>query len=133
MNETYDLKCITFNGEQRDVVIRTYENDESIEIIFCFDDMEISICAENFFEGLLELRKELEKKNIKLLCKGCSINVYPSAMILQMGAGRMAYCLTMGQPARMSSLINIFDACELNEYASIDEQLKYFNQWCDSL
>ncbi|MCR4803173.1 MAG: hypothetical protein K5895_09245 [Lachnospiraceae bacterium] len=44
--------------------------------------------GDNYFETLIELRRELEKMDIKLLCKGGCENVYPSGMILNMGTGR---------------------------------------------
>lgn len=132
MNEKYKLKCLVDSDEQ-EVVIDTYENDNDVEIRFLFKNLIISRKADNFFEALVSLRKELEKREVKLLCKGCCINVYPSAMILEMGAGRKAYCLVMGEQAKMSSLVDIFESCEVNEYSSVDEQFEFFNQWIESL
>ena len=52
--------------------------------------------GDNYFDTLIDLRVELEKLDIKLLCKGCCKNIYPSGMLLSMGAGRKAYTLIFG-------------------------------------
>lgn len=41
-------------------------------------------------------------------------------MILSMGIGREAYYLTMGKQAE--TLVDIFDNCSSQEYATIEEQ-----------
>ena len=89
--------------------------------------------GDNYFDTLIKLREELEKLNIKLLCKGCCKNVYPSGMLLCMGAGRNAYTLIYGEQAKMNSLVDIFDSCSIDEYATIQEQLEYFGEWTCSL
>ncbi|MDE5782646.1 MAG: hypothetical protein K2I03_14415 [Lachnospiraceae bacterium] len=76
--------------------------------------------GDNYFETLIELRQELEKMNIKLLCKGCCKNVYPSEMLLNMGAVRKAYTLIYGEQAKMNLLVDIFDSCSIEEYATIE-------------
>lgn len=117
----------------QDGIIRAYENDEDVEIVLKVGDISIVKQADNFFEALIEIRKKLEKKKIKLLCKGCCKNVYPSAMILNMGSGRKAYSLTIGEPARLDSLVDIFSTCEVQEYASVDEQFNFFTKWLASI
>ena len=96
-------------------------------------DYTIIILGDNYFDTLIKLREELEKLNIKLLCKGCCKNVYPSGMLLCMGAGRNAYTLIYGEQAKMNSLVDIFDSCSIDEYATIQEQLEYFEEWTCSL
>lgn len=91
------------------------------------------ILADNYFDTLIKLREELEKSNIKLLCRGCCKNVYPSGMLLCMGAGRNAYTLIYGEQARTDSLVDIFASCSVDEYATIEEQLEYFEEWTHSL
>ncbi len=132
MIEEYIVKYIKDN-EIKDAIIKADEEfGDGVELTILLNDLKISKEADNFFEALIEIRKELEEKDIKLLCKGCSLNVYPSAMILNMGTGIKAYQLTMNEQAKMSSLVNIFETCELEEYASISEQYNFFNEWCSS-
>lgn len=131
MSEKYKIKYVICEKE-REGTIETYENDDDVEIVLNIGDIVIKKQADNFFDALVEIRRELEKENIKLLCKGCCRNVYPSGMILDMGSGRKAYQLTMGEPAKMSSLVDIFEICQAEEYASVDEQYNFFNKWLDS-
>ncbi len=132
MCEEYTVKCVISENEQ-DGIIQTYENENDVEVALRIGNIFIVKQADNFFEALVEIRKVLEKKGIKLLCKGCCRNVYPSSMLLGMGSGRKAYLLKMGEQARMSSLVDIFETCQIEEYASVDEQYNYFDKWCDSI
>ena len=109
------------------------EKEDVVEIKFCSADFMIQKQGDNYFDTLIEIRKDLEKQNIKLLCKGCSKYVYPSAMLLSMGTGEKAYVLTYGKRAKMESLVNIFDSCSVDEYATIQEQLEYYKGWIKSL
>ncbi len=79
------------------------------------------------------MRRELENINIKLLCKGCCRNVYPSAIILSMGEGRKAYALTYGEQAKMENLVDIFTLCLVEEYATVKQQADFFQEWTNSL
>lgn len=132
MDEVYNILCDK-NGINQYAKVELIENDEDVSLIFMHDEFCTKINAENYFDALISLRKELEKRSIKLLCKGCARNVYPSAMILSMGTGEKAYTLTMGKQARMSDLVGIFEPCNIQEYASIIEQETFFKEWLNSL
>ena len=124
MCDVYQVKYIEKNIE-RNGVIKAIENEEDVEIAVQLDNVEIVKRSDNFWEALLSVRRELELKEIRLLCKGCCKNVYPSAMMLSMGAGRRAYVLNMGEQAKRESLVD--------EYSSIAEQQNYYDEWCDSI
>ncbi len=109
------------------------EHEDEVRVDFIYFDKKISKYADNFFDALLELRKELEELGIHLLCKGCSKTVYPSAMQLNMGEGRQAYDLTLGKQASNNMIVDIFAPCNENEYASAEEQHSYFLKWIESL
>jgi len=130
--EICNVSCID-NGEEKNAIIELIENENSVMINFILGDLVLTKASDNFFDALLELRKELEKTNIKLLCKGCSRNVYPSGMLLSMGSGRKAYSLTYGLQARTEALVDIFESCSYIDYATIGEQLAYFEGWASSL
>lgn len=132
MCEEYTIKYI-INEIEREGIIQAYENEDDVKIVMKMEDMFIEKQADNFFEALIEIRRELEEKSIKLLCKGCCRNVYPSGMLLGMGSGRKAYSLTMGKQAEMSLLVDIFETCKIDEYASIEEQYNFFDMWCNSI
>lgn len=130
--EICNVICIKKNQE-RNALIELTENDDVVVIKFSDGELVLEKEGDNYFETLIMLREELEKKDIKLLCKGCCKNVYPSGMILNMGVGRKAYTLIYGEPAKMNSLVDIFDSCSINEYATIEEQAEYFENWTLSL
>ena len=85
----------------------------------------------DYFEALQILRKRFEKNQIKLLCEGAKKEVWPSSMSREMGGGIKAYKCYMGQPAK--EMVNIFDADETMEYASVEEQSQYHKEWFKSL
>lgn len=119
--------------QDRKAVIELTENEDSVTIRFSLGELTLEKEGDNYFDTLIKLREELEKMNIKLLCKGCCKNVYPSGMLLSMGVGRKAYTLIYGEQAKMNSLVDIFDSCSIDEYATIQEQLEYFEEWICSL
>lgn len=113
--------------------LRLEERDDDVEIDLIMETEKISESADNFFDALMKIRIELEIKDIQLLCKGCCKNVYPSGMALAMGMGRKAYTLYMGKQAKTVDLVDIFEKCPLDDYASIEQQKQYFEQWIESL
>ena len=53
-------------------------------------------------------------------------------MILDMGDAIRAYKMTMGKQAKMADLVCIFDPCELEDYATIEEQEAFYEAWIKS-
>lgn len=130
--ETCNIICIE-KDQEKNAIIELTENEDTVTITFSVEELVLTKEGDNYFETLIKLREELEKMDIKLLCKGCCKNVYPSGMLLNMGVGRNAYTLTCGEQAKRNSLVDIFDACLLDEYATIQEQSEYFENWILSL
>ncbi len=130
--EIYNVLCIEKDRE-KDALIELTEKEDTVKIKFSLEKLVLEKEGDNYFEALIKLRQELEKINIKLLCKGCCKNVYPSGMILNMGEGRKAYTLIYGEQAKMKSLVDIFDSCSIEEYATIEQQSEYFENWTMSL
>ncbi|MCM1232782.1 MAG: hypothetical protein NC489_21860 [Ruminococcus flavefaciens] len=127
-----EVICIEKNCKKHAIIELTEHND-NVAIKFSLEKLVLEEKADNYFDALINLRKELEERNIKLLCKGCCRNVYPSGMLLSMGTGRNAYTLIFGKHAKMDSLVDIFDSCSMDEYATLDEQLEYFENWISSI
>ena len=125
--EIYTIPCL-IEDNIRNVSIKLFE-DELCKIIFDDGKNVISSEAEHFWGALIKLRKILETQNIRLYCKGCARNVYPSPMILDMGDARVAYKMTLGQRVLKEDLVFIFDPCGPEEYATIDEQEEFFKTW----
>lgn len=128
----YSVICIE-KEQNRSALIELTENEDSVTIRLSLGGLVIEKEEDNYFDTLIKIREELEKSNIKLLCKGCCKNVYPSAMLLCMGEGRNAYALKYGEQAKINSLVDIFDPCSIDEYATIQEQLEYFEEWICSI
>jgi hypothetical protein len=70
---------------------------------------------------------------IKFLCKGAKLNVYPSRMSSQMSAGIVAYELFMGEPAEQEHIVDIFDYEENDITQDIQQQTYYYKRWIESL
>ena len=130
--ENYNINC-QLDKEKKEAQITADEQDECYKLTLNIDGKSLTAEADNYFYALRELRKKAEAENIKILCKGCCKNVYPSPMILSMGDAIKAYTLTLNQPAVMKDLVEIFDPCELSEYATVDEQEEFYNQWINSI
>jgi hypothetical protein len=88
---------------------------------------------ESYFEALQDLRLELEKRKLQLICNGSAKNIYPSPMMLGMGTGRQAYQLTFGLPAKLSAVVDIFDVDMSLEFVSVLEQKQYYHEWIKRL
>lgn len=89
--------------------------------------------GDDLFDAMCEMRKKFESMNILLLCNGSRIDVYPSRMSRQMGGGRKAYILKLGQQAKLSDLIDIFDKAEALVVSTVDEQKNFYQNWIKSL
>lgn len=89
-----------------------------------------SYTADDLFICFGMLRAEFP--NIKFLCKGSKINVYPSRMSSQMSGGVVAYEMVMGRPAEAEDLVKIFDFEDTDITNNIEEQRKFYDQWVDS-
>jgi len=133
---TYDFEVRTAMGgivarltsweeapEQREnVKLRLEFNDEVFEALH----------ESSFFHALLELRRRLEPKGMMLVCYGASENVFPSGMAVNMGNGGKAYRLTLGRPALMADLVDIFDTGPDVVPVSVEKQEAFFQTWLRS-
>ena len=91
----------------------------------------IVISESDLFESLLQIRKELEKSGMKLLCNGARKDVWPSPMSRSMGGGKKAYLMETGKSA--TELVCIFDYAEPHLVGTVSEQREFYNQWIESL
>ena len=109
------------------------ETPEHVRLTLKLNEQEITSRAFDFFEALCEVRRVLERHGILVRCYGASLNVYPSAMIRDMGVAYVAYKLTLGEPARQSDLVCIFDSGPDVSPATIAEQETSYYQWLAAL
>ena len=87
--------------------------------------------GDDLYTCLAKLREQMP--DIDFLCKGSKINVHPSRSTRQMTAGLMAYELKMGEQARRSDLVNIFDFDDDNLTNNPSKQNIFFKEWIASL
>jgi hypothetical protein len=85
----------------------------------------------DFYACLGLLRADFPE--VKFLCKGAKLNVYPSRMSSQMSAGIVAYELYMGKPAEQEDIVNIFDHEENDITQDIQQQTDFYKRWIESL
>ena len=83
----------------------------------------------DIFRAFGLLRKEFSE--IKFLCKGSKINVFPSAMSSSMSGGLVAYEMKLGE--HDPEMVRIFDYDEHDLTNDIEEQVKFRVRWGESL
>jgi hypothetical protein len=66
------------------------------------------------------------------MCYGASLNVYPSGMGRDMGAGLMAYRTTIGKVPELADLVNIFDEGPDFIPATVAQQEEHYQEWLRS-
>lgn len=109
------------------------EDDRYIKVELQNGHLIYNEIAECYFDALVALRIKLEEINIQILCKGATINVYPSPMQRNMGNGRKAYKLYMKQQAKMENVVDIFEPGVENECVSVTKQKEFYDLWLSSL
>jgi hypothetical protein len=98
---------------------------------FCLDDREF--LADDVFNALVSLRRELEEIGALLLCAGARPDVFPSGMSRDMGGGIKAYVNRIGMPAGKPDIVDIFDYAGPESVGSVDEQCVFHMKWIESL
>lgn len=126
------------NGNLLDAELVCSEDDsfdsEMVVVRLSFSGRNIEARSNiGFFDALLDIRKELEKIGLLIICYGASRNVYPSGMSRSMGSGEKAYKLTFGKQALNKDIVKIFDDGPDVDPATIEEQEAYFDKWLKSL
>ena len=82
------------------------------------------------FEGLLELRRQVESTGVAVCCNGSRRNAWASGMARQMGGGWIVYLLEEGQPATQRA--NTFDAAPPEDVVQVADQVAWVNAWFPS-
>ena len=87
--------------------------------------------SHSYFDALIDLRKELEPLQIKVLCFGARKDVWASGMQRDMGAGLSAYLLSAESEGRKPAQ-SIFDYAPPETIGTVDEQRRYAEGWLNS-
>lgn len=70
--------------------------------------------------------------DVKFLCKGAKINVFPSRMSSQMSSGMVAYEMRMGWTAENDDMVRIFDYEDTDITSDYREQKEFYKRWINS-
>lgn len=86
--------------------------------------------GDDLYLCLAKIRRDFPE--IKFLCKGAKLNVYPSRMCSQMSNGAVAYEMTLGEKAGREQIVQIFDFDDQNISNDISDQIDFYQQWISS-
>lgn len=123
------IKAI-INHKKTEVTVK-YDSAKLIMTFSGADNFKKNYTGKDIYVCLAKIREEFP--HIKFLCKGAKINVMPSRMASQMGAGLVAYEMTLGEPATRADIVHIFDYEEDNLTHDPQEQIAFFRIWLASL
>lgn len=135
LDEILKVKIANEKKELYECELELYDEqlDDNVKLVLKNKEQIIVFSADNYFDALKKLRRYLEDRNEKLLCKGSNENVYPSAMQLNAGSGRNAYSLALGKQAKFADVVDIFEESDFDSCASCDKQKDFFERWTKSL
>ena len=106
-------------------------NLQDITLTFHAEEGAKTYTGVDFFECFGMLRADYP--NIKFLCKGAKLNVYPSTMSSQMSAGLVAYEVKMGQRTGTENIVRIFDYEDTDITNDINKQREFYYEWYESV
>ncbi len=132
MNEII-IRLLKPNGEVADIKLKhTKKPPWSIET-FIAPLQTFEFKGGDLFECLCNLRSQLDKMGVKMLCNGSRIDAYPSRMARDMGGAQRVYLLTMGQQGRLVDVVDIFGEAPADKVGTVEEQKAFYEKWLDSL
>lgn len=129
-NASRQLKILKQDGSIEDCMAEL--NNSTICIKF-EDGRSEKYEGSDYFKSMVLFREELENNGAKLLCNGARKDVYPSGMSRSMGQATKAYVLSIGEQARASDKVDIFDQADKQLVSTIEEQNMHFKKWVSSL
>ncbi len=107
---------------------------EEVRVVVEYAASQFECVADNYFDALVCIRRQLEPQGARVRCYGSAVNVYPSPMGLSMGHGRKAYSLTLGRRALKDDLVDIFARTPDDvKLGTVDEQESFYDEWLQSL
>ena len=94
------------------------------------DGSTVEATKSDLFEALRTIRREIESRDLVLLCNGSRRDVYPpSGLTRQWIGGRKAYILRLHVEPNMDDVVDIFAPTQEEFVASVQEQRAYFEAW----
>src|SRR5207253_4683734 len=106
------------------VIVRVGEDDEC-RVLIQWAGREVAASGYDAFLALCRVREQLAEFGLKPRCYGGCRNLVVSGMASQMGGGMKGYLVRLGEQARMSDLVPIFDAGPDMDLVSVREQEEF--------
>ncbi|MEU4235308.1 hypothetical protein AB0F17_64500 [Nonomuraea sp. NPDC026600] len=83
----------------------------------------------DFEDTLIELRKELERQRLLLLCNRFRRNAFVSSMARQMSTGLSCYLVSPGRPVDPEKLVDSLGPAPREVVVLAEESAKYISDW----
>jgi hypothetical protein len=131
--ESYEIEMRDSQGVTHPATIRLIDSEYGkCKLELLLGERSLSATASDFFEAFCQIRLALEAEGILPICYAASLNVFPSGMCRDMGAGLKAYKHTIGQRGRWPDLVDIFATCDDVVPATVAEQATFHDRWIGS-
>ncbi|MEV0591800.1 hypothetical protein [Nonomuraea cavernae] len=116
------------------VTLRDVEDDEICELRLDREDASPLIFRSpvDFEDTLIELRKELERQGLLLLCNRFRRNAFVSSMARQMSTGLSCYLVSPGKPVDPEKLADSLGPAPREDVVVAEQGAKYINEWIAS-
>jgi len=131
---TKKVKLLNLENDEEISAILEYTTTHSqTKIILTFNDTKIS--AENYdlLDTLIDIRKQLNERNLDILVNGSRKDISSSSRIKKAYSGEKTYRVRQGIGAGYEDIINILDPIKKEKLSTLEEQRKYHTIWIDSL
>jgi hypothetical protein len=109
------------------------EGEDAYSVRIRWAGREVSASGSDAFSALCTVREQLSEFGLMPRCYGACRNLVVSGMAAQMGGGLAGYLVRLGQQARMSDLVRIFDAGPDMDLVPVPEQQAFKQAWLRSL
>ncbi|MFT3664264.1 hypothetical protein [Piscinibacter sp.] len=117
-------------------VICTEEvSKDGVEVTMSFDrSFELKAVSERgIFDAVRQIRTQLDREHVLLMCFAADEAVYPSPMQESMGLSSLAYRNRLGRQAMNADIVDIFEADESINPVTVDQQAEFHRRWLESL
>lgn len=131
--EQYPVKVVSLRGTSQSGIFELWEDSanesDEVKLVLKLLTRIYEAVANTYFEAMRKIRLELEAQGQFLHCYGASQDVYPSPMVMSMGAAEKAYRLTIGRPAKTADLVSIFDTADDVVLSTVADQEAFYETW----
>ncbi|MEU4513763.1 hypothetical protein AB0G05_30050 [Nonomuraea wenchangensis] len=133
----YRLEAVRLADESRlpcVVTLRALDDDEICELRFDLQNAPPLVFRSpvDFEDPLTELRQELERQGLLLLCNRFRRNAFVSSMARQMSTGLSCYLVTLGQPVDPGNLFDSLGPAPREAVVLAKEGAKFIEEWIAS-